>query len=172
VFGRNPNTVFGFKRGKYYLVLITVFGGTIVAFLLCNWAVGTVSQNLIKHLLGELDLQEPVQAIKESKSLIFTAVSCILAVIVAPVVEELLFRGYLYPALKKQTSALFAALVSGAIFAVVHANLPAFLPLWSLAILLCLSYELTRTIWAPIGIHALFNLMNVIMLFQTNEGGS
>lgn len=80
------------------------------------------------------------------------------ALIFAPLAEEVLFRGLLYPSLKRFGGTVPALLLSGAIFSVAHVSLTVGPPLFVLGVLLALSYELTGTLWTPIGFHAAFNL--------------
>jgi membrane protease YdiL (CAAX protease family) len=47
---------------------------------------------------------------------------------------------------------------------VVHYNINALIPLFFLAIVLTIAYELTGSIWAPIIIHALVNANTLIMI--------
>jgi membrane protease YdiL (CAAX protease family) len=84
------------------------------------------------------------------------------AVIIAPVVEEALFRGILFPAVLKARSFFFAALLSGAYFAVVHFHAPSFLPLLALSIAFSAGYAATGSILTPIVMHSLFNLTSII----------
>ena len=92
------------------------------------------------------------------------------ACLVAPVVEEVIFRGYLYGVLKRFTGAIFAAFISASLFAVAHNNLPAVLPLWGFALFLTLFYEASRCLWVPIGMHAVFNAVQVFRLLDGNGG--
>ena len=87
------------------------------------------------------------------------------AVVLVPVVEELIFRGCLYRFLKSQSSILPAQIISGAIFSLIHANLFSFLPLVIVGILLARVYEKSGSILTPICFHALFNGFNLIMIF-------
>jgi membrane protease YdiL (CAAX protease family) len=88
------------------------------------------------------------------------------ACLVAPLVEELVFRGYFYGIMKRYTGTMFAAFVTSAIFAVAHQSLLALLPLWGFALFLTFFYETSRCLWVPIGIHALFNAINVVLILM------
>lgn len=79
-------------------------------------------------------------------------------VLLAPVFEEALFRGYLYPVLRGVIGTGAAMAASGAVFAVCHLSPTDFLPLWALGALLALVREGAGTLWAPILCHALWNL--------------
>lgn len=91
------------------------------------------------------------------------------AVIIAPVVEETLFRGLLFPSILKARSFFFAALLSGFYFALVHFHAPSFLPLLALSIAFSAGYAATGSILTPIVMHALFNFTSV--LFYLAEKG-
>jgi hypothetical protein len=80
------------------------------------------------------------------------------AVMIAPMIEELFFRGFLLTYLKTYVKTWPAILISAAVFALAHQNLDSVLPLWVLGIILGVAYEHTGSILLPMGIHACFNL--------------
>ena len=86
------------------------------------------------------------------------------AVLIAPLVEELFFRGFLLTYLKKHLTTWGAILISAALFAVAHQNLDSMLPLWVLGIVLGVAYEHTGSLLLPMGIHACFNLTTGLTL--------
>ncbi len=88
-----------------------------------------------------------------------------LALVIAPVFEEVFFRGFAYPALKQRLGTLPALLLVSAIFAAIHLHLDSAVPLFVLAIGLTLAYEWTGSLMAPITMHALFNATNVAVLW-------
>jgi membrane protease YdiL (CAAX protease family) len=81
------------------------------------------------------------------------------------VVEEIFFRGMLYPAIKQAGFPRLAIWGVSLLFALVHFNLVSFIPLFVLAILLTALYEYTDNLLAPISAHALFNALNFAMLY-------
>lgn len=87
------------------------------------------------------------------------------AIIVAPLVEETIFRGYLYPILKKFTGFIPALIFTSLFFGLIHVHLPALLPLSIFGLLLVILYEKTKTLWAPIIAHCTFNLLTVAVSF-------
>jgi membrane protease YdiL (CAAX protease family) len=136
------------------LVLTWVFTGVLEAAGYIQW---------VEQLLNEPPLQEAVMILQTSKDPILLGSLIIAVVIVAPLTEELLFRGYLYPVLKRFTGVSFAGVMSGLIFATAHGELAALPTLFFLGVLLALLYERTGSIWAPIGLHALFNSVTVLV---------
>ncbi|MFQ3223972.1 MAG: membrane protease YdiL (CAAX protease family) [Lentimonas sp.] len=89
----------------------------------------------------------------------------ILAVVLAPIVEEIVFRGGIYRFLKSQTTLLPAQIISGAVFALMHGNLMSFLPLAVVGILLARVYERSGNILVSICFHACFNGFSLLMLY-------
>ena len=87
------------------------------------------------------------------------------AVLLAPVAEEVLFRGILYPTLKQFASARLALWGSSLLFAVIHFNAASFIPLLLLALLCVSLYERTQNLLAPILTHLCFNAANLALLF-------
>ena len=88
------------------------------------------------------------------------------AVLFAPVQEELIFRGYLYGLARRHLGVGAGLVVSSALFAGIHLHLPSFAGLFMLAVCLALAYEWTGSILVPMAMHALFNLLSVLVLFR------
>lgn len=85
-------------------------------------------------------------------------------VILAPVCEEIFFRGYFYPALRNRMGMQAAMVLNGLIFAAVHFDVAGFFPRFLLGYGLCYFYEKNRTLAAPIVGHAMYNGL-VLVLF-------
>ncbi len=87
----------------------------------------------------------------------------------APIVEELMFRGLLYPALKGGWGKIGGAALSSAIFAIVHPTIPnGFLPIMLLGFAFALTYERRGSLLPNIIMHGLHNgliLLTVFFLF-------
>lgn len=84
----------------------------------------------------------------------------------APLAEELLFRGTLYPLLRGWMggSANGAIAVSAALFALAHANLAALAPIFILGVLLAWTLEVSGSLVVPMTLHALHNGMTLAIL--------
>jgi membrane protease YdiL (CAAX protease family) len=95
-----------------------------------------------------------------------------MAIGLAPVAEEILFRGILYPLMRRISNPCAAIWVTSVIFGVFHMNAMTFLPLTLLGATLALLYEKTGNLMSPILAHSLFNLANFFLLvFPTADGG-
>jgi membrane protease YdiL (CAAX protease family) len=86
------------------------------------------------------------------------------AVVLAPVAEEFIFRGVLFPFLKQLGYPKTAWIGVSLLFALVHATPSIFVPLFILALALTWLYEKTDTLLAPIFAHALFNTAGLILI--------
>lgn len=87
-----------------------------------------------------------------------------LAVVVAPVVEEMVFRAGIFRYLKGRFAASVAVLGSSLLFGAVHGNLQSFPGLVAVGICLAIAYELSGNIKVPIIFHGLFNLNSVLWI--------
>jgi len=91
------------------------------------------------------------------------------AIVLAPVAEEALFRGILYPFIKQRGHPWLALVVTSLVFAAVHSNLMTFVPLAFFAVVLVIVYEKTDKLLAPIVTHALFNAVNFFSYIYQDE---
>lgn len=93
----------------------------------------------------------------------------VFAIVVAPVAEEFIFRGMLFPFLRQLGFPKLAWFGVSALFALIHMNAPAFLALFVFALALTWLYERTDNLLAPITAHALFNATNFVLLLWQNR---
>ncbi|XP_058193432.1 uncharacterized protein LOC131310446 [Rhododendron vialii] len=84
--------------------------------------------------------------------------------VLAPLLEETLFRGFLMVSLTKWLPTPVSILISGAVFAVAHLTPGQFPQLFVLGTLLGFSYAQTRNLLTPITIHALWNSGVILLL--------
>lgn len=112
--------------------------------------------------LGVETVQDTVKLLQESSDPLILGLMAFAAVVAAPLCEEIVFRGYLYPAAKKFAGPWMAGLCSAFVFAAAHGNLAALLPLLIFGVVLAFIYEKTGSLWAPIAVHCCFNGATVI----------
>ncbi len=104
---------------------------------------------------------EPIQELLFEERGIIVGLTVVLACLVGPVVEEIFFRGVLFPALRTRMSRVVAMLISGSMFAAVHTNPIGFLPIVILGCLLADLYERTGSLFSPIAVHMVHNALLV-----------
>lgn len=85
--------------------------------------------------------------------------------VLAPVSEELYFRGFLYPALKKRIGRIPAVIIANSFFGILHFDLLRFIPITLGGIWLTFLYERTGTIYTPIIAHAVWNGLMIGLVF-------
>lgn len=113
--------------------------------------------------LGVETVQDTVVLLQKCQNPLILGLMAFTAMIAAPICEEVVFRGYLYPVLKRFSGPWVAGICSAFIFAAAHGNLTALPPLFILGTLLAFLYEKTGSIWAPIAVHFTFNSATVII---------
>jgi membrane protease YdiL (CAAX protease family) len=86
-------------------------------------------------------------------------------VIIAPIAEEILFRGYLYGKLRKVVPVWVAVLIVSVVFGAVHGQWNVALDVFVLSIVLCSLREVTGNIWAGMLLHMLKNSLAFYLLF-------
>lgn len=123
-------------------------------------------------LIDEFAPQELVTLFQDGGDFTAMVLLVAMAIIVAPIVEEIIFRGCIYRFLKSKTTMLGAQFTSGAIFAVMHGNLLSFVPLVIVGVLLARVYEKTGNLTVAIWFHAFFNAFSLGMLFITGMSDS
>ena len=82
-------------------------------------------------------------------------------VLLAPVFEEFFFRGFLFQQFRRSLGAPNGIMLSALVFAAVHLSMESFIPLFGLGMILAGVYHYTRSLWASIITHALWNLGTV-----------
>jgi membrane protease YdiL (CAAX protease family) len=143
-----------------------------VAFM---WAVffGLEMSGYVKWMesLGVETVQETVQLLQKSNDPLVIGLMAAAAIIVAPLCEEIVFRGYFYSVMKKFAGAWPAAICSAMVFAAAHGSLAALLPLLIFGCLLVFIYEKTGSIWAPMAVHLCFNGATVVLQLVARHYG-
>lgn len=119
---------------------------------------------LLHEVFGlEIELQNVAQLIAQEFSWL-QVLYIVTAVAVAPLFEELLFRGLVFSYLVKHTGLTGGTVLVSLLFALMHFHLPSLVPLFLLSTALCLAYWRTGSLWACIGMHAIFNAVNILVL--------
>ncbi len=83
----------------------------------------------------------------------------IVAVVMAPIVEEVFFRGFLFQGFRQRYGWITAMLLSSAIFALAHMDLVALIPTFILGIVLAYMYHRSNSVWPGVILHFLVNAL-------------
>ncbi|MDD2600175.1 MAG: type II CAAX endopeptidase family protein [Kiritimatiellae bacterium] len=123
------------------IILVTVITGTV-----------------IKELGLEAEGQSVIEWLTNPQTTVLTRIAIVFcAVVVAPVIEEVIFRGILFPAVLKGRGFLFSALLVGCVFSLIHFHAPSFLSILLLNVFFCAGYAATGSLVTPIVMHMVFN---------------
>ena len=97
-------------------------------------------------------------------------ISMLCVVVVAPIFEEVLFRGKIFSVFSATLSPLLSALASALLFGVMHGNVAVALEAFLVGIVLSYIYILKGSIFAPILLHIMNNIVAyVMMIFKYQE---
>ena len=112
---------------------------------------GSSRQNIVEFFSGSRTIQQRVMII-------------VFAVAIAPVVEEFLFRFFIYGVLRRYFGRLLGVAFSALLFAAAHAHLPSFAPLFVLGSCFAIAYEWSGSILVAMTMHSLFNSLTLTAL--------
>jgi len=128
----------------------------------------TAASLLWQALLGALGVpaepQDLIALFAEAKSVPLLVMMIIVATVMAPVTEELVFRGGFFRYARFRLPRWAALTLPACLFAALHTNLASFVPLALLGVIFSLAYERTGRIAVPIIAHGLFNLNTIILI--------
>jgi hypothetical protein len=143
--------------------------GAVVFFVIVAF-IAVFIYNVIVSVLG-LDFLQPDQQLDEATydSDLVVIVTGALVIVGAPIVEETLFRGFLFAKLRMHLPFVFAAALSGSFFSLAHGDPGLVIPFTLVGMLLAYTYERTGTLWGSIGVHFCFNTITYLILVFVPE---
>lgn len=112
---------------------------------------GSSRQNIVELFSGSPTIGQRIMII-------------VFAVAIAPVVEEFLFRFFLYGAIKRYFGRFFGITANALLFAAAHTHFPSFMPLFVLGCCFTIAYEWSGSILVAMTMHSLFNSVSLIAL--------
>jgi membrane protease YdiL (CAAX protease family) len=148
------------------------FGATLLAYppyFVINAAAALAAAGVF-HLNTSQKQQTGFEGVSSTPQLIVTFISLVL---LPPIVEEIVMRGFLFTSLKQGTTVVKAALLTSVIFAIAHLQIGSGAPLlwlaaidtFILSLVLCYLRQRTGSLWAGIGLHMLKNGIAFAVLF-------
>ena len=139
------------------VLLFAAYPLLFMADAVSRWVLGEGSskQQIIEMFTGSETLQQRVLII-------------VLAITIAPVAEEFIFRFFLYGVLKRYLGRGPGLFLNSLLFAAVHVHLPSLGPLFILGGCFTLAYEWSGSILVSMTMHALFNFLSLSALAFPN----
>jgi membrane protease YdiL (CAAX protease family) len=134
--------------------------GPAIGWTLVGWGLFLVASLIYFSLVGQPEDQELTRDLNEEDSLSALIGYAVLLAFMAPLAEEIFFRGFVFGVLREKLGVAAGALTTGIVFGLVHATGSPIETLGVLVILgvvLCWLYEQTGSILPCIALHALNN---------------
>ncbi len=119
---------------------------------------------LIGSVLQDIGGFSSTTLIVEMDSIDDIVIMGIAIVVIAPFIEELLFRGYLHDQIRKGKGALITVFLTAILFSLVHFNIVALLPIFLMGLLMGWARERSDSILPSMLLHAGNNLVALIIL--------
>jgi membrane protease YdiL (CAAX protease family) len=151
----------GLTRLPSWMDILLAPAGFVVYFIISSLLVLVVT-NLVSGFNPDQAQETGFENISQRYEYILAFVTL---VIIAPIAEEILFRGYLYGKLKKHAPVWVAVLATSILFGVVHGRWNVGLDVFALSLVLCSLREVTGNIWAGMILHMLKNAVAFYFLF-------
>lgn len=160
------------SRANLYLLVAVGQGLRTFLLFLPILTLTTFGWERMLDVLGlPIETQEAVQILQGIDDPLRNVLWAFQIVVVAPLVEELVFRAGLFRYLLDRLPLKWAVLASSLLFGLIHMSWLALVPLTLLGALLCLLYANTGRLAAPIILHAAINL-NTFLIIRFSESMS
>jgi membrane protease YdiL (CAAX protease family) len=154
------NSLGGFSKIGFFRTAVTS-GVLILAAYPLIFLADVITQRLLRT---QSQKQAIVEMFSESNTLQQRVLIIVLAVSIAPLAEEFIFRFFMYGVLRRYCGRAVGVVVSALLFAAVHAHLPSFAPLFVLGSCFAIAYEWSGSILVPMTMHAFFNALTLTAL--------
>lgn len=159
----SAHRVFGLRAGRLggdVMLGVLFYLAMVPAFVVCAALYGLALQ-----ALGYEPTLQPVAEILTSEPRIWLKVYLLfMAAVLAPVVEELVFRGVALPVLARRLGVAPAIFLVSLIFAAIHFHVEAVVPLFLASVCFSTAYAVTGRIAVSMVMHGLFNGVNLLVL--------
>lgn len=151
----------GLTRWPSWFDLMMVPLGFFVYFIL-TWIFGVVGDAVIPWYDLTVTQDIGFQGLSQRYEVVLAFV-CL--VVLAPLAEELLFRGYLFGKLSKHAPMWAAAIITSVLFGVLHGSWVVGIDVFALSLVLCTLRVITGSIWSPVVLHMVKNGVAFYFLF-------
>ena len=163
-------------RDKYPLKRVDMpdFSWAVLALIGASVCVG------LNYFLNMFMPKEILNTFEETSEVLWNDDTSILSfvsvVLVAPLTEELMFRGLIYTRLRLMLKAPYTILITAFLFGLFHENLLQFIYAFVIGLILAYMMEAYRNLWAPIMVHAAANLISWLLTYAvqipSDDGGA
>lgn len=146
----------GFRKIKIRTTIVWIFKGMMIVFL-ANIIFALFTSRLNEDIPGFSPQEQHLPLFGTSTIDITAAV--IALIFIAPIVEEVLFRGFILQTLMAKFKPAIASVISAAIFALVHFEFQSVGIIFFLALVINWIFMRSKSLWPCIGFHMLNNAL-------------
>ncbi len=161
---RGSPAALGLGGGHVGRRLVVGFLSGLALFAVTVFVVAPALYGLLGLLSGETVAPPRQEVLPERASTLHVYLGGVVVVLAAPIGEELFFRGLLFGGLRRSLPFWAAAVISAAIFAVVHVYLLLMPLLFLVGFGLAYIYERSDSLITSIAAHAAFNLAGYLLI--------
>ncbi len=153
------------------LAALPAFGGTDpvgavragLGWGILAWFIATALSAAVVLLLEQIGFDPGLQAAEQAIAVVEPWLVIVAVVILAPIAEEVFFRGVVFNAWLREGGRRWAFIGSSALFAAIHLSVVSLLPIFLLGLALAWVYHRTGSLLAPIVMHATVNGISVAL---------
>lgn len=150
----------GFRKERFLDTIVRGIGGGLVLFV-----IALTAGSLLQFFFPSPELQPFGELILQARHIGDLFIPLFIAGLLAPIIEETFFRGFLFPAIKKRYGFIAGLLGSSILFGLLHFDLIRFLPLTLGGAGLAYLFYRTGNLLVPIVAHATWNLIMIGLLY-------
>jgi membrane protease YdiL (CAAX protease family) len=136
-----------------------LFGILLLFIVLANLALV-----LVKLLVPAFNIDQPQDNEFTASVHTHRSLALVALVLLPPIFEETIFRGFIFPALSKRVGIIWGAVLSSMLFGIAHGQPNLFVYTTILGLLLCFMYVRMRSIVPGILLHMLNNYLAFVAL--------
>ncbi|MDD5658991.1 MAG: CPBP family intramembrane metalloprotease [Actinomycetota bacterium] len=151
---------------RYYSIIKTVWYSflALILIIIINFIYVFLMTRIFKISPPPSKFEELVSNKNVSSTMLLVIVS-----VIAPVCEEIFFRGFLYQGFKRKWGVFAGIIISSFLFAAAHLDLYNFMPLMAIGWILAYIFHKTKSLFPVIFLHAVYNLLMILVLFSQLE---
>ena len=158
--GIDIDSLGGFSRTSLKRAL-----STAVVLLLAATPLILFAEALTQNAFGSgSSKQEIIDLFNSSHTIQQRVMIIVLAVVVAPISEEFIFRFFIYGVVRRYFGIGIGLVFNSLLFAAAHSHLPSAAPLFVLGGCFTLAYEWSGSILVSMAMHSLFNSVQLVFL--------
>lgn len=142
----------------------------IIGFIVLIFVVNILYSDIITAFHLNLQTNDQVILARSKQAPITTYATLLAAVFIAPFCEEVFFRGFVFPGLRRKMPVALAIITSSLLFAIAHADVGSFAVLLVIGLMLAYVRWRTGSIWPGMLLHMLNNGIGAVSILLVMWG--